>query len=68
MISLELDIYELGLQNKTMYALNNNGIYTIKQLVALSHEDLMKMPGIGPNTKADIMICLKKHELHLGIR
>ena len=68
MINFNLDIYELKLEKKSLCALNRNGIYTIKQLVALSHEDLLNMPRVGEKIRADIMDKLKKQELHLGIK
>ena len=65
---MDLDIYELGLQKKTIHSLNYNNIYTIGELVKLSHIELEQLPKIGNNIIADIMTCLKKKNLHLGMR
>lgn len=68
MVKLDEDIYELGLTIKSLKALNDNNIFTIKDLVCLTHKDLDELKGVGVNIKADIMACLKKNNLHLGIR
>ena len=67
-MDMNLDIYELGLTSKTLRALNDNGVFTIKQLVGLTHTDLAKMKGIGENLKSDIMFALKKKNSHLGMK
>lgn len=68
MIDLNMDIYELGLTKRSLYALNKNGIRSIKELVTLNHYELFHKKGIGDNIIADIMFCLKKQGLHLGMR
>lgn len=67
-MNLLLDIYELGLTKKSLVALNKNNIFTIKDLISLTHKDLLTMEGIGESIRGDIMFCLKKNNLHLGIR
>lgn len=68
MMDLNMDIYELGLSKRSLYALNKNGISTIKELIILNHYELSCKKGIGDNIVADIMFCLKKQGLHLGMR
>lgn len=67
-MNFDVDIYELGLTSKTLCALNANKIFTIGQLVSLTHSDLAKMKGIGESLKADIMQGLKRNRLHLGMK
>ena len=67
-MDFDVDIYELGLTSKTLCALNENQIFTIGQLVSLTHSDVAKMKGIGESLKADIMQGLKRNRLHLGMK
>lgn len=65
---MELDIYELGLSQKSIHSLNDNGIFTIGELVKLNHRELEQLPKVGKKIIADIMFCLRKKNLHLGVK
>ncbi len=68
MMDLNMDIYELGLSKRSLYALNRNGITTVKELVLLNHYELSHKKGVGENIISDVMMCIKKHGLHLGMK
>ena len=66
MIDLNMDIYELGLSKRSLYALNKNGIITVKDLVRYNCYTLSKLKGVGDKVISDIVSTLKRHNYHLG--
>lgn len=66
MIDLNMDIYELGLSKRSLYALNRNGITTLKDLLKYNYYTLSKLSGVGDKVIADIFFVLKKYGYHLG--
>lgn len=60
-----LDELEFGA--KTQKALKRNGINTVGELVIMTEDDLIKLPGIGVQAIADIKEVLRWDDLKLGI-
>lgn len=66
MIDLNMDIYELGLGKKSLFALAKNGIITLGDLLKYNHYSLSKLEGVGDKVLADVVFALKRKNLHLG--
>lgn len=59
------EVAALGLRLQTVNALQNRNVHTMEQLLALSHRDLHRLPGIGAIAVREIDAALADHGLHL---
>jgi len=50
-----------GIGEKTVFLLNNHGIYTIKDLSGVDINFLVQIPGIGPKTGEKLVMMAKKY-------
>jgi DNA-directed RNA polymerase alpha subunit len=52
-----------GLSVRAMNALRGSSIYTLKELLELSREEVKELPNLGKSTLAEIERLLQKHKL-----
>lgn len=62
---LECSVAELGLDVRTLNALEDHGILFVKQLVNCESKDLEQIPNFGPKTLNRIQKLLTQHGLGL---
>jgi len=56
---LDESILALGLSVRTSNCLEGKGIFTIRDLLNCTKEDLMSIPNFGEKTYEEVMGCLK---------
>lgn len=62
----QIPIKNLGLTAKTVIALQNDGFYTVEQLMRLTEARIDSLPGLGSALAAKLRECLKEHGIVLS--
>jgi DNA-directed RNA polymerase subunit alpha len=61
---LSKHISELGMQVRTCNRLDERGIFTVRDLLHCTKDDLMEIPNFGDKTYAEIMLALRNTGFH----
>ena len=56
----ESEFRPLGLNTRTIYALVKHGVYTLRDLTALTEREVSRMAGIGEKARSILAIYLRK--------